>query len=53
MADQCDWFHFGIHHQPDCTGGWTTNATAPVIVNTNNAVTNGITGTQKFYRLSQ
>jgi uncharacterized repeat protein (TIGR03803 family) len=32
---------------------WTTNATTPAIVNTNNAVTNGITGTQKFYRLSQ
>ena len=32
---------------------WITNATAPAIVNTNNAVTNGITGTQKFYRLSQ
>ncbi|MGA9777813.1 MAG: Ig-like domain-containing protein [Verrucomicrobiia bacterium] len=32
---------------------WTTNSTAPFIVNTNNAVTNGISGTQKFYRLSQ
>ncbi len=32
---------------------WITNATAPFVVNTNNAVTNGITGTRKFYRLSQ
>jgi len=32
---------------------WNTNLPAPVVVSTNNAVTNGITGTQKFYRLSQ
>jgi methionine-rich copper-binding protein CopC len=32
---------------------WLTNSPAPVVVNTNNAVTNGITGTRKFYRLSQ
>jgi uncharacterized repeat protein (TIGR03803 family) len=32
---------------------WNTNLPAPVVVNTNNAVTNGISGTQKFYRLSQ
>jgi uncharacterized repeat protein (TIGR03803 family) len=32
---------------------WITNSTAPFVVNTNNAVTNGITGTQQFYRLSQ
>jgi uncharacterized repeat protein (TIGR03803 family) len=32
---------------------WITNSTTPFVVNTNNAVTNGITGTQKFYRLSQ
>ena len=32
---------------------WKTNLTAPVVVNTNNAVTNGISGVQKFYRLSQ
>jgi hypothetical protein len=32
---------------------WLTNSPAPVVVNTNNAVTNGIIGTQKFYRLSQ
>jgi uncharacterized repeat protein (TIGR03803 family) len=32
---------------------WITNSTSPFVVNTNNAVTNAITGTQKFYRLSQ
>ena len=32
---------------------WITNTPAPVVVGTNNAVTNGIIGTQKFYRLSQ
>ena len=32
---------------------WNTNLPAPVKVNTYNAVTNGISGTQKFYRLSQ
>ncbi len=32
---------------------WNTNLPAPVVVNTNNAVTNGISGTQKFYRLIQ
>ena len=32
---------------------WLTNSPPPVVVNTNNAVTNGISGTQKFYRLSQ
>jgi hypothetical protein len=31
---------------------WSANSLAPVIVNTNNAVTNGISGKQKFYRLS-
>jgi uncharacterized repeat protein (TIGR03803 family) len=32
---------------------WITNAPPPVVVGTNNAVTNGISGTRKFYRLSQ
>jgi hypothetical protein len=32
---------------------WLTNPPAPVVVNTNNAVTNTIVGTRKFYRLSQ
>jgi hypothetical protein len=32
---------------------WLTNSPAPVVVNTNNAVTNGISGSRKFYRLSQ
>jgi uncharacterized repeat protein (TIGR03803 family) len=32
---------------------WITNSTSSFVVNTNNAVTNAITGTQKFYRLSQ
>ncbi len=32
---------------------WLPNPPAPVVVNTNNAVTNGISGTRKFYRLSQ
>jgi len=31
---------------------WNTNLPAPVVVNTNNAVTNGISGAQKFYRLN-
>ena len=30
---------------------WITNASLPVVVGTNNAVTNGISGTWKFYRL--
>jgi hypothetical protein len=30
---------------------WITNAPPPVVVGTNNAVTNGISGTRKFYRL--
>jgi uncharacterized repeat protein (TIGR03803 family) len=32
---------------------WITNSPPPVVVNTNNTSTNGITGAQKFYRLSQ
>jgi hypothetical protein len=32
---------------------WSTNSPAPVVVNGQNAVTNPVTGTQKFYRLSQ
>jgi hypothetical protein len=32
---------------------WTTVSPAPVVVNTNNAVTNAISGTEQFYRLSQ
>jgi len=32
---------------------WTSVSLAPVIVNTNNAVTNAISGTREFYRLSQ
>jgi uncharacterized repeat protein (TIGR03803 family) len=32
---------------------WITNAPPPVVVGTNNVVTNGITGSRKFYRLSQ
>ena len=32
---------------------WITNSPAPVVVNGQNAVTNPISGTQKFYRLSQ
>jgi uncharacterized repeat protein (TIGR03803 family) len=32
---------------------WNTNLPAPFVVNTNNAVTNLISGTRKFYRLSQ
>jgi hypothetical protein len=31
---------------------WTNVATAPVVVGTNNAVTNGLSGTRKFFRLS-
>jgi uncharacterized repeat protein (TIGR03803 family) len=32
---------------------WSTNSPAPTIVNGQNAVTNPISGTQQFYRLSQ
>ena len=32
---------------------WTTNSSAPVVVNGLNTVTNPISGTQQFYRLSQ
>jgi phospholipase/lecithinase/hemolysin len=32
---------------------WTTVSPTPTVVNTNNAVTNPISGTQKFFRLSQ
>jgi uncharacterized repeat protein (TIGR03803 family) len=32
---------------------WSTNSPTPVIVNGQNTVTNSISGTQKFYRLSQ
>jgi hypothetical protein len=32
---------------------WNTNLPAPVVVNAQNVVTNGISGAQKFYRLSQ
>jgi len=32
---------------------WSNISTSPVVINTNNVVTNGISGTRKFYRLSQ
>ncbi|HWX22872.1 MAG TPA: choice-of-anchor tandem repeat GloVer-containing protein [Candidatus Binatia bacterium] len=32
---------------------WATNSTAPAVVNGQNTVTNPITGTRQFYRLSQ
>jgi hypothetical protein len=32
---------------------WSTNSPAPVVVNGQNAVTNPVSGTKKFYRLSQ
>ena len=32
---------------------WTTNTSAPVIVNDQNVVTNPISGAQQFFRLSQ
>jgi uncharacterized repeat protein (TIGR03803 family) len=32
---------------------WSTNSPVPVVVNTNNAVTNTVSGTQQFFRLSQ
>jgi uncharacterized repeat protein (TIGR03803 family) len=35
------------------SAAWTTIVPAPVVVNTNNAVTNTLSGLQKFYRLSQ
>jgi uncharacterized repeat protein (TIGR03803 family) len=35
------------------SAAWATNSAAPVVVNGQYAVTNPITGTQKFFRLSQ
>jgi uncharacterized repeat protein (TIGR03803 family) len=32
---------------------WTTNSSAPIVVNGQNTVTNSISGTQQFFRLSQ
>jgi hypothetical protein len=32
---------------------WTTNSPAPVVINGQNTVTNPISSTQRFYRLSQ
>ena len=32
---------------------WTTNSPAPVVVNGLNTVTNSVSGTQQFFRLSQ
>jgi len=32
---------------------WTTNLSTPVVVNGQNTVTNPISGTQQFFRLSQ
>jgi len=32
---------------------WTTNSPAPLVVNGQNTVTNPISGTQQFFRLSQ
>jgi hypothetical protein len=32
---------------------WNTNLPAPVVVNGRNIVTNAISGTQQFFRLSQ
>jgi uncharacterized repeat protein (TIGR03803 family) len=32
---------------------WTTNSPAPIVVNGQNVVTNSITGTQQFFRLTQ
>jgi hypothetical protein len=32
---------------------WTTNLPAPVVVNGQNTVTNPVSGTQQFFRLSQ
>jgi len=32
---------------------WTTGTPGPIVVNGQNAVTNPISGTQQFYRLSQ
>jgi hypothetical protein len=32
---------------------WTTNSPTPVVVNGQNTVTNPISGTQQFFRLSQ
>jgi len=35
------------------TAVWTTNSSAPVVVNGQNTVTNPIISAQKFYRLNQ
>jgi hypothetical protein len=32
---------------------WTANSPAPIVVNGQNTVTNRISGTQQFFRLSQ
>jgi hypothetical protein len=32
---------------------WNTNSPAPTVVNGQNTVTNPVSGTQSFYRLSQ
>jgi uncharacterized repeat protein (TIGR03803 family) len=32
---------------------WTTNSSAPAVINGQNTVTNPISGAQQFYRLSQ
>jgi hypothetical protein len=32
---------------------WTTNSPAPVVANGQNTVTNPISGTQQFFRLTQ
>jgi hypothetical protein len=37
----------------DASSVWTTNLPAPVVVNDQNVVTNPISGTQQFFRLTQ
>jgi hypothetical protein len=43
---------FAIHHEPRLTV-LTTNSPAPVVVNGQYAVTNPISGTPQYFRLSQ
>ena len=45
--------NFVLASSPSLTNGsvWTTNLPAPVVVGTQNFVTNPIAGPQKFYRL--
>jgi len=49
-----DYTEYGLQSTTNLlTPVWTTNSPAPFVVNGQNTVTNPISGTRKFYRLSQ